>query len=109
MTAANLRCLLGGNREVAENAVKISAVPGFDNLETSGDAIRSHNPRLGISHRKLGNADLSALGTPKIFNPTVPFGHPLSMPPIPKRSNVVKTALRQNQRGPNSSQARTTP
>jgi hypothetical protein len=95
--AANGGGLLGSDREVADNAVKIPAARGFDNLKTSGDAVRSHNPRLGISHRKLGNADLSALGTNKIFNPTVAFGHPVRMPRIPKSSNVIWAALRENQ------------
>src|SRR5450631_1746129 len=95
--AANGGGLLGSDREVADNAVKIPAARGFDNLKTSGDAVRSHNPRLVISHRKPGNADLSALGTNKIFNPTVAFGHPVRMPRIPKRSNVIRAALRENQ------------
>src|SRR5450631_2103047 len=95
--AANGDGLLGCDREVADNAVKIPAARGFDNLKTSGDAVRSHNPRLGISHRKPGNADLSALGTNKIFNPTVAFGHPANMHRIPKRSNVIWAALRENQ------------
>jgi hypothetical protein len=93
------RRLLGIDRAVAECAVKISAVLGFDDLKTSGNAVRSHGPRLAIGYRKLGNAELPALRTPKIFNPTVAYGHPLSMHRIPKRSYVVKTALGENQRG----------
>ena len=85
---------------VAASAVKVSAVPGFDDLEAGGNAVRSHNPRLAIGHRKLGNAKLPALRTPKIFYPTVAYGHLASMHRIPKRSYVVKTALRENQRGP---------
>jgi hypothetical protein len=96
--------LLGSGREVTGSTVKISAVVGFDNLETSGNAVRSHNPRLAIVRRNFGIAGVTAPRAPKTFNPMVACGHRLGMTQISKRSYVVKTALRQNQRGPLESQ-----
>jgi hypothetical protein len=60
---------------VARRAVKISAILGFDNLKTNGNAVRSHSPRRAIGHRKLCFAGFTALGAPKILNPMV-AGHP---------------------------------
>jgi hypothetical protein len=70
-----MRRLLSVDRAIAESAVKITAVLGFDNLKTSGNAVWSHSPRLAIGHRKLGSAGLAALRTPEIFNPMVAGGH----------------------------------
>jgi hypothetical protein len=70
-----LRRLLSVDRTVAESAVKVFAVLGFDNLKTGGNAVRSHSPRLAIGHRKLGSAGLAALRTPEIFNPMVAGCH----------------------------------
>jgi hypothetical protein len=95
----NRNGVLGIDRAVAECTVKISAILGFDDLNTSGNAVRPYDPRTAIGHRKLGDAELPALRTPKIFNPTVAYGHLASMHRIPKRSYVVKTALGENQRG----------
>ena len=83
---------------VAESAVKISAVLGFDNLKTSGNAVRSHSRRLAIGYRKLGSAGLATLRTPKIFNPMVAVV--IVMHRVPKRSYVVRAALRENKRDP---------
>jgi hypothetical protein len=70
-----LRRLLGVGRAVAGSAVKVTAVLGFDNLKTKGNAVRSHSPRLAIGHRKRGSAGLAALRTSKIFNPMVAGCH----------------------------------
>ena len=70
-----LRRLLSVDRAVAESAVKVFAVLGFDDLKTRGNAVRSHSPRLAIGHRKLGSAGLAALRTPEIFNPMVAGCH----------------------------------
>jgi hypothetical protein len=88
-TSKPARGLLGRGREVAESTVKISAVLEFDNLKTNRNAVRSHNPRLAIGRRKFGIAGPAALRAPKIFNPMVACGHPLSMTQISKRSYVV--------------------
>jgi hypothetical protein len=83
---------LGRGREVTGSTIEISAVLGFHNLKTSGNAVRSDNPRLAVGHWKFGIADLAALRAPEIFNPTVADGHPFSMTQVSKRSYVVKTA-----------------
>jgi len=53
-----LRRLLGVDPAVAESAVKISAVLGFDNFETSGNAVRSHRyrPRCFILQNRANAA-----------------------------------------------------
>jgi hypothetical protein len=79
----------GGAAEVTGSTVKISAVLQFDNLKTSRNAVRSHNPRLAIGRRKFGIAGLTAPRAPQIFNPMVLCGHPPSMTQISKRSYVV--------------------
>jgi hypothetical protein len=49
-------------------------MPGLNNLKAFGDAIHLHIPRIFIYCRKLGFAGLSAMGAPKILNPTI-AGH----------------------------------
>jgi hypothetical protein len=58
--------------------MKIDAVHGFDNPKAFGKAIHLYIERA-IHLRKLGGAGLFALGTAKIFNPTVAGRHLPSM------------------------------
>jgi hypothetical protein len=64
---------------VTENAVKVAAILGLDNLEAFRSAIHLHRPRLAVRRRKVGCASLAALGAFKIFNPMVSGDHPLNM------------------------------
>jgi hypothetical protein len=60
---------------VARSAVKVADMPGLNNLKAFWNAIHLHIPRIFIYCRKLGSAGLSAMGAPKILNPTI-AGHP---------------------------------
>jgi hypothetical protein len=61
--------------EVARGTIKVPAVLGFENPKALGNAIHLYIERV-IGLRKFGGAGLSALWTPKNFNPMVGGGHP---------------------------------
>jgi hypothetical protein len=65
---------LGVHWAVARRTVKVDAVHGFDNPKAFGKAIHLYIERA-IHLRKLGGAGPFALGTAKIFNPTVAGRH----------------------------------
>jgi hypothetical protein len=66
---------LGFHLEVARGTIKVPAVLGFENPKALGNAIHLYIERV-IGLRKFGGAGLSALWTPKNFNPMVGGGHP---------------------------------
>ncbi len=67
---------LGFHGVVAGGTVNAADTPGLDNLKSFRDAIHQYFPRIFIRCRKLGFAGLSAIGTPKLLNPTI-TGHPV--------------------------------
>jgi hypothetical protein len=76
---------------VARTTVKVDTVHGFDNPEAFGKAICLYIERT-VHLRKLGAAGLFALGTAKIFNPTVAGRHLPNM--RLRRSCSIPTPLR---------------
>jgi hypothetical protein len=90
---------LGFRRAVARRAVKVDDTSGPDKLKSFGNAIHLYVPRVFIFCRDPSFAGLSAMRACEILNPTV-AGHPVNIRPIPKRSYVVKAALRRDQKGP---------
>jgi hypothetical protein len=65
---------LGVHWAVARRTVKVDAVHGFDDPKAFGKVIHLYIG-TAIHLRKLGGAGLFALGTAKIFNPTVAGRH----------------------------------
>ncbi len=61
---------LGFHSAVARGTTKVPAVLGFENPKALGNAIHLYIERV-IGLRKFGGAGLSALWTPKNFNPMV--------------------------------------
>src|SRR5216683_4339753 len=69
---------LGFHSAVARGTTKVPAVLGFENPKALGNAIHLYIERV-IGLRKFGGAGLSALWTPKNFNPLVGGSHPTIM------------------------------